>query len=629
MQFRIIITMANMRLPARDLESVSQSESVDSIEELLFGTTLVLDEGRGICVDHARRQVHIYLKSTSESAVCSCCGTVSSRFHCSNFRHPQWMPINGMTTYAHIELNRFRCLNPECPQKTFAEEIESVKANQQRSDLVNLVVFAVSVFCSDIATSMICREMGIDVSHDSANRLLDHIVIEDDPDIEFIGVDDVSHRKGQTYQTVIYDGNDHHLLALLDGRDGKTFKEWLKGHPRIKVVARDRASAYASAISEILPNAIQVADRFHILQNLLEYLKDIFKANIPKQIFVQNGKVLDGAPDKVLVPMVPLDSPELDAVSYDNSPPVDKYGKEISYCNKKRNIYSAAYKERKRNREEKHRRIVDMRKEWERSQPCSKKKFAAEHGVSVASLSKYLSMSDEQVESLLEINEYKKRKTDMDDYLNIVFKMLADGHKPEFIYSYILHSGYEGSSHSLIAHIKAIALNNFGIRIGRTFALKDQYPEDVSIVSRGELLRYMTVKDKAQYEDTDVAKHYEIIKQKYSVIEICSEIWESFYNILMGDDPDKLDQFLNKYDSTEIASFVNGIKRDIAPVKNAISSPVSSGFVEGGNCRYKATKRLMFGRSGLNHLFRKTYAISIIMRSGKTSSCLIENWLDS
>ena len=160
--------MASMRMPARDLDSISQSEQMDSIEELLFGTELVPDESRSISVDHEGRQVHIYLKSTSESAACPWCGTVSDRFHCSNFRHPQWMPVNGMTTYAHIELKRFRCLNPECRKITFAEELESVKANQQRSDLVNLVVFAVSVFCSDVATSMICREMGIDISEQAA-----------------------------------------------------------------------------------------------------------------------------------------------------------------------------------------------------------------------------------------------------------------------------------------------------------------------------------------------------------------------------------------------------------------------------------------------------------------------------
>lgn len=621
--------MAKRQLPVRDQLSLSQSIDADSINELLFGTELVPDTSEKIAVDYENGIVHVFLKSVTESAYCPCCGVVSSKFHCTNFRHPQWMPINGMTTYAHIALNRYRCMESECPQGTFVEELESVKAFQHRSDLVNIVVFAISVFCSDIATSMICREMGISVSHDSANRLLDHIVIEDEPDIEFIGVDDVSTRKGQTYQTVIYAGEDHHLLALLDGRDGRSFKEWLKDHPKIKYVARDRANAYASAITEILPNAVQVADRFHLLQNLLEYLKDIFKENIPKQIFIRNGKVLDAPPEKIYVPAVPLDSPELDEVFYDSTPPVDENGDEIKYCNKKRNENDAANKQRAENRKKKYRRIAALREEWNNSQPCSKKSFSSEHKISVASLTKYLNMTDEQVENMLQITEYKKRKTDMDDYLNVVYKMLSDGYKPEFIYSYIRHSGYEGSHKSLTGHIESIALNNFGINLGRYFFLKEQYPDDVTIIKRCDLLKYITVKDKDRLKDNATAKYYDIIKQKYSVVEICSEIWNSFYTILMGGDPNQLEPFLSKYEDSEISSFINGIKKDIAPVKNAISCSISSGFVEGGNCRYKSTKRLMFGRSGIDHLFRKTYAISILMRTNKTASSLIENWIKS
>lgn len=84
--------------------------------------------------------------------------------------------------------------------------------------------------------------------------------------MEEIGVDDVAIRKGQTYATAIYDLRDHHLIALLDGRDGEPLKEWLRSHNKVRLVARDRASAYASAINEILPDCMQVADRFHLLQ---------------------------------------------------------------------------------------------------------------------------------------------------------------------------------------------------------------------------------------------------------------------------------------------------------------------------------------------------------------------------
>ena len=620
--------MVKMKIPVRDRESVMRSDEVGSIQELMFGTTLVIDNDKPLSVDRDTHCLHIYLRSTSTSAECPCCKTSSDEVHCTNFRHPQWMPINGMTTFAHIELKRFRCRNEECPQNTFVEQLDNARRNQQRSDFVNLVLFAVSIFCSDITAALICREMGIKVSHDSANRILSHISIEDDSDIDKIGVDDVCLRKGQTYHTVIYDGNDHHLLALLDGRDGAALKEWLKGHHKITAVARDRAGAYASAITEILPKAMQVADRFHILQNLIGYLNEIFKANIPSQILVRDGKVLDTPPDKIYVPIVPIDSPLLEELNYDNTPPMDENGNEIAYCNKKRFKNDAANKKRARNRQKKHDQVFRFRQEWFSStEHKSKKSFAEKYSISITALNKYLNMSDEEVEGILNITDYKKRKTDMDDYMNIVFKMMSDGHKPALIYSYIKKTGYEGNERSLEGHIRAIALNNFNIRLRRNFYLKEEYPEDVVVIRRFDVLKYITINDKEEMKESGSHKYFEAISERYPIIKQCAEIWDSFHAILMGDDPDKINNFLEKYENTFISPFVNGIKKDITPVKNAISSPISSGFVEGGNCRYKATKRLMFGRSGIDHLFQKTYAISIIMRQQKSASSLIENWL--
>jgi transposase len=74
----------------------------------------------------------------------------------------------------------------------------------------------------------------------------------------------------------------------LDGRDGESLKEWLRNNKHIKIVTRDRASAYASAISEILPEAIQVADRFHLYQNLMESVKEALKVEFPEKIKIDN-----------------------------------------------------------------------------------------------------------------------------------------------------------------------------------------------------------------------------------------------------------------------------------------------------------------------------------------------------
>ena len=87
----------------------------------------------------------------------------------------------------------------------------------------------------------------------------------------------------------------------------------------------------------------------------------------------------------------------------------------------------------------------------------------------------------------------------------------------------------------------------------------------------------------------------------------------------MGDDPNKLDEFISKYESKKdetddnnnyespIPSFINGLKKDILPAKNAISFLESSGFVEANNNKFKLIKRIVYGRTNLVNLFNKFY----------------------
>ena len=151
----------------------------------------------------------------------------------------------------------------------------------------------------------------------------------DDPDIEGVGTNDVAIRKGQTYATAIYDLKDHHLIALLEGREADNLKEWLEKHKKINLVTRDRASAYATAISAVLPDCVQVADRFHLLQNLLEHMKDIFKEEMPSQIYVKDGTVLEQEPVKIQQEKQP-DTAYLDTLHYDNEPPQNPEGSELA-----------------------------------------------------------------------------------------------------------------------------------------------------------------------------------------------------------------------------------------------------------------------------------------------------------
>jgi len=106
---------------------------------------------------------------------------------------------------------------------------------------------------------------------------------------DMIGVDDWAYKKGSTYGTIIVDGRTHKPIDLLDGRDAKTLKEWLKNNKQVKIVTRDRASAYASAISEILPKAMQIADRFHLHQNLLTAIKNVTAQELPAKVKIMQS----------------------------------------------------------------------------------------------------------------------------------------------------------------------------------------------------------------------------------------------------------------------------------------------------------------------------------------------------
>ena len=229
------------------------------------------------------------------------------------------------------------------------EDLPFAKASQVRTNALNTLILAVSMFLSNEGASKVLALLGVQVSNDTIQRLYDRIEFIDNPDVEEIGVDDVAIRKGQTYATAIYDLKDHHLISLLDGRDGVPLKEWLKSHKKVRLIARDRASAYASAINEVLPECIQVADRFHLLQNLLEYMKNIFKEEMPSHLYIQNGEISEKAPEKILREKTP-DFSFLGSLHYDNTPPVDSNGNEVIYDNKKHQLDSKQYQRQKEGR---------------------------------------------------------------------------------------------------------------------------------------------------------------------------------------------------------------------------------------------------------------------------------------
>ncbi|SDO92346.1 Transposase [Clostridium gasigenes] len=511
------------------------------------------------------------------------------------------------TTYLHVTAYKYKCLNDACETKVIMETLNFASASQVRTTELTSLILAVSIFLSNEGASKVLSLIGVKVSNDTIKRIYDKIIIDDEPNVEAIGIDDVAIRKGQTYATAIYDLNDHHLIALLDGRDAETLKKWLKNHKKIKLIARDRASAYAKAINEILPECTQVADRFHLLQNLVQRLRDIFKVTLPKEIFIKNGQVLDYTPQQVNVLKIDPISKALDIYSYNNDTPVNEEGLIIIYDNKSRNLDNSQYKRQSENRKIKQQLIRSIQSRWMEIEPQSIKLIADEFSIGVLTAKKYIQMSEEDIKLLDQPTNYKKRKTVADDYLNIIYKMLADKIEPAIILAYIIKMGYTGNIRTIQTYIELFAKNNFNYKLQINWAYKKEYPKDITLIKRHKVLRYILRKDSEETKADGLEKHIEAIKKRYDIVNVLKNAYYSFYTTLMGNDPNQLETFINDYESSPIKGFIDGIKKDISPVKNAISHSESSGFVEGNNNKFKLIKRILYGRANLVNLFKKCY----------------------
>lgn len=230
--------------------------------------------------------VYISIKSVTQQITCPRCGAVMKKRHTSHSRTVQDLPIFWKRTYLKIKCFDFDCENPDCNCISKAETFDGFLKNYSKMTerLVDLVIgLALDTSCE--AAARILNTMNVKISGDTVIRTLINRYQETPvPSSGYcVGVDDFSLKKGRIYGTIIVDGETHTPLAVLNGRDGESLKEWLKQNRHVTAISRDRASAYARAIEEVLPEAMQIADRFHLYQNLMTAVKKIVKGEIQSE----------------------------------------------------------------------------------------------------------------------------------------------------------------------------------------------------------------------------------------------------------------------------------------------------------------------------------------------------------
>lgn len=522
--------------------------------------------------------IAVALASRAQIAPCPVCGQLSDRVHSRYRRILADLPLCGRQFVLVLRLRKFLCPNAGCLRHVFCERVHGLAAAHARSTtrLVHLQRM-LGLALGGEPGSRLAAELAVPTSGDTILRRVKTTPAEPETSYRFVGIDDFALRKGHTYGTVLVDLQRGRVIDLFDGRDGVPVAEWLKSHPGIEVITRDRWAAYANACSAGAPQATQVADRFHLIGNIRELVERLFE---------QHASTLDTALEPPPTAVVQshreaMPTPVISSEQTPNPPP-----SATADCDPKPATDSPPVRSHRQQRRQD--RFDDVRRL--RGEGQSIRRIARALRISSKTVLRYARCT-----RCPDWNPGVPRTTRLDRFQAQVDAFIREGGRT----ATVLHRRLQGqgcqSSYCVVLRFLGRRLRAAGIApVGSSRGP----PRPRRSSARQLSFEFVRRVENRSAEESERMEKVNAIPELCGSLKLANELLE----MTRGESKTLLSDWLGRADGSEsgsVQSFAETLRTDSAAVQAALSTSWSNGPVEGQVNRLKFIKRSMYGHAGL------------------------------
>ena len=211
----------------------------------------------------------VRVTSHRQISCCPTCSTPSSAIHSYYRRKPRDLPCVGRPIRLLLTVRKFFCRNPHCLRKVFTERLpDFIAASSRLTTRLRTEVQEIAFATCGKGGERLGDKLGMPISDASLLWSLFLVPLPEVGQVCVIGVDDWSWRRGKRFGSILVNLETHKIVALLADREAESVRQWLAAHPEVDAVSRDRGGTYIDGATWGVPQATQVADRWHILSNL-------------------------------------------------------------------------------------------------------------------------------------------------------------------------------------------------------------------------------------------------------------------------------------------------------------------------------------------------------------------------